>query len=174
MDVFLEQIVQKGSSTADTFKKVGISLAALLLSAAIFLFGSAFVGVTLPLLAAFGLFYGAYYLISGMSCEYEYIITNGELDVDKIIAQRKRKRMLTISISAFEDFGKIDDAPDVDKEATVVSAIEPDTSTCCYADFTHPSHGKVRLLFSPNQRMIEGMTPFFSAALKVKMRKNAQ
>lgn len=171
MDVFLEQIVKKGTSTLDTLKKVGIALAAFLLSAAVFLFGSAFVGLALPLLAAFGLFYGAYYLISGMSCEYEYIITNGELDVDKIIAQRKRKRLLTISISAFEDFGKIDGAPDVDKSATVISAIEPDTSTCCYADFMHPAHGKVRLLFSPNQRMIEGMMPFFSAPLKLKLRK---
>lgn len=63
-----------------------------------------FIGA-LAFLILCGAIYGAYWLISGMSIEYEYILTNGEIDVDKIIAQRKRKRLVTVSAKTFEAFG---------------------------------------------------------------------
>ena len=36
--------------------------------------------------------------------EFEYIYTNGEIDIDKIMAKRKRKRLLTLKISSFDSF----------------------------------------------------------------------
>lgn len=43
-----------------------------------------------------GSLYGGYILITNMSVEYEYIVTNGEMDIDKIIAKRRRKRLITV------------------------------------------------------------------------------
>lgn len=40
-----------------------------------------------------------------MSVEYEYIVTNGEMDIDKIIAKRRRKRLITVNARTFERFG---------------------------------------------------------------------
>ena len=49
-----------------------------------------------------GVFYYAYKLIKNSSIEYEYILTNNELDIDKIIAKSARKRMLTVNFREIE------------------------------------------------------------------------
>ena len=41
-----------------------------------------------------------------MNVEFEYVLTNGDIDVDKIIAQRKRKRLVSVKCSSFEELGK--------------------------------------------------------------------
>ena len=41
--------------------------------------------------------------------EYEYIVTNGELDIDRIIARRGRKRMINIKTNAYELIAPYDD-----------------------------------------------------------------
>ncbi|UKI37385.1 MAG: DUF6106 family protein [Clostridiales bacterium] len=39
-----------------------------------------------------GVVYGAYILITHFNVEYEYILTNGDIDIDKIIAKKKEKK----------------------------------------------------------------------------------
>ncbi len=45
-----------------------------------------------------------------MYLEYEYIVTNDDLDVDKIIAKKKRKRMLSISCKDIEKIAPVENA----------------------------------------------------------------
>ena len=87
MDIFIEKIVKNID-----FKDYLI--AAGLIFASFIILGLVFVFYPLPfiiLVVFFGLCYLLYYLISSRSIEYEYIVTNGELDIDIIIAKRKRK-----------------------------------------------------------------------------------
>ena len=80
MDVFFEQIIpiKKTGKTIVLF--LGIWVLAALISALVFLFLVSFSPIFI-----FGIGYGAYYLSSKLNVEYEYIITNGILDIDKII-----------------------------------------------------------------------------------------
>ncbi|HEX3030256.1 MAG TPA: hypothetical protein VHT34_13385, partial [Clostridia bacterium] len=53
-----------------------------------------------------GAIYVAYYLATSKNIEYEYIYTNGELDIDRIIAQKRRRRMFSTSCKNFDIVAK--------------------------------------------------------------------
>ena len=168
MDVFLEQIVARKSTGLDTLKKVGIIVAALIL---IFLFTFIIPGfrmaggilgtigqvfTTLGLLLAVGVIYGTWYLITGMSVEYEYILTNGEIDVDKIIARRKRKRLITLDTRNFSEFGLYKSAPRVGQNVTVIMACSsPEDPNTYYALCDHAKFGQCMLVFNPNEKILQ-------------------
>ncbi len=83
-----------------------IERAALAALCFIFPFGTQFSVIGIFLAAA--ALYGGYYLTTKLDVEYEYI-TNGEIDVDKITAQRSRKRLITFRCGSATDFGIADE-----------------------------------------------------------------
>lgn len=161
MDTFIEQIVTKLPNTKDTILKLLIGFLAILVGAGAFILSGAFGMVAVGVLLAGGAIYGGFYLISGFDVEYEYIVTNGEIDIDKIIARRRRKRLLTAKISAFEKFGPIKSA-DILSKRTLVLAGSGSAEDDYYADFSHPKLGAVRLVFSPNEKVLESLKPYIS------------
>lgn len=176
MDIFVEQIVKKNASGKDWALRIIIGIAMGVLGA-VSLFVLLFIFPFLGIIMLFGVFWGGWRLITGLDCEYEYIVTNGEIDIDKIIAKRKRVRLMTAKASSFEAFGEYtNDTPDEADGATVVSAVGENESSAetktYYADFKHASAGNVRLIFSPEERVVEAITPFLSGQLKINMRRN--
>lgn len=171
MDIFTEQLVTKPANSKDTTLKILIGAAAALICAIcvyLMLFGWAIL-----LVVACGAVYGAYYLISGLNVEYEYIVTNGEMDIDKIMGKRKRKRLITVKASAFERFGKLIDAPETESGTTIImanginSSDEPTEEY--YAELNHSAYGNVRIIFTPEQKVIDSLKPFFKGELKKSM-----
>ena len=57
-----------------------------------------------------GIGYGTWYLITSLYLEYEYIVTNDDLDIDKIIAKKKRKRVLSINTKVIERIAPLSEA----------------------------------------------------------------
>ena len=110
MDNFAEQLVKKQQTSADRAKLImivagGIILTVLLAIGAVLMLGRpliSFVG----LIGAAALGYWTYFSAQSMQVEYEYTFTNGELDIDKIIAKSRRKAMLSVDVSKFTAFGK--------------------------------------------------------------------
>lgn len=167
MDVFFEQIVAKRSTGVDVAKKIGIVFAAIIL-VLLFTFilpgfrvAEGILGMIgqvfsmLGLLLAVGAVYGAYYLISGMNIEYEYILTNGEIDVDKIIARRKRKRLVTVDTRTFTEFGLYKSVPSVDSNVTVIMACSSvEAPNTYYGICDHSKFGKCMLVFNPNEKIL--------------------
>ena len=103
MDTFMEKIVEKKKTPKDMAITAGIVLAALLaitILTNIVLTYASLSGIS-PLLWV-GVIYGAFYLIRSRSIEYEYIVTNGDLDIDKIVAKRKRKRIFNGNCKGFD------------------------------------------------------------------------
>ncbi|MBQ3942745.1 MAG: hypothetical protein II669_00320, partial [Elusimicrobia bacterium] len=95
MDTFFEQIVPVKKTANQIFAVIGIWLLAVLISIlAVFLLGLDILA-TITLFIIFGAFYGAYKLSGRFNLEYEYILTNGTFDVDKIMSKSSRKRLLT-------------------------------------------------------------------------------
>lgn len=177
MDIFVEQIVKKIPTGKDRALKILIIAGTFILSAVcvfVFMFMLPAMGMGLLLLA--GICYGGYYLMTNFDCEYEYIVTNGEIDIDKIIAKRKRVRLITAKAPTFEAFGEYTDStPDAADAAAVINAVGINESSSdaknYYADFKHASAGDIRLIFTPEERVIEAITPFLPAAVRVGMRK---
>ncbi|MGI5895049.1 MAG: DUF6106 family protein [Candidatus Merdivicinus sp.] len=163
MDVFIEYMVKKQSTSTELLLKILYVLAA-----AVLLIGSFFVAPFLGMfsmiatLIGFGAVYGAYYLITSMSVEYEYILTNGEMDVDKIIARRRRKRLLTANARKFEEFGAYNHQAMAQKTFNnrVYACTAPEDPGNYYAVFNHATLGQTLLVFTPNDRVLEGLRTF--------------
>ncbi|MGN0692338.1 MAG: hypothetical protein ACI4K7_08325 [Oscillospiraceae bacterium] len=169
MDNFHECLVTKKSSGADIAKKVGIALLAVILSLAVMIFFM--VIFPMNIFAVAGIFYGAYYLSGNFSVEYEYIITNDEMDIDKIIGKRKRKRLITAPVGKFERFGKIEDAPSLPDGYTTVLASDGTDTDDYFCDFNHQNFGNVRIIFTPDEQTVENITEHLPNLLKAELRR---
>lgn len=88
-DIFVEEMVVCRKSLVNYLLTVLIVIAALALVVAVWLFVP-FISSVLIVLILFG----AYLAIKFQYTEYEYSFTNGDLDIDKIQAKRKRSRVL--------------------------------------------------------------------------------
>jgi hypothetical protein len=173
LDNYVEQIVKKPPSGGGTALKILIiALAAVFAAVSVFLvFLIGLMAFVVALLA----FYFARFIVTGLDCEYEYIVTNGELDVDKIIAKRRRKRLLSVRASDFERYGELKDAPDAEDGTTIVlaSGLREDGGNDAdaqisdyYADFKHKSLGKTRLVFSPDERVRSALAAHLPRAIR--------
>ena len=176
MDNFAEQLVKKEMSGSDRVKKGlilagGISAVLILTAGSLLMLGHSLISFVGLILAA-GAGYGTFFLLQSMNIEYEYTFTNGELDIDKIIAKKKRKSLLSTDTGKFTAFGKYDeDAPDESDDMTVVFATNNLASEEYYADFPHEQYGSTRLVFCPDERMLENVTRCLSPSLRNKLRK---
>ena len=99
MDTFFEQIVSIKKSGVQILAVIGIWLLALIICAVIFLLIPYFLSfMALGLIIICLALYGAFKLSGLLNTEYEYIITNGTLDIDKITNKSSRKRILSLEL----------------------------------------------------------------------------
>jgi hypothetical protein len=106
MDSFIEKLVVKKKTIKDHIVIIGLAVGGV--AAAIFLiaqFAYVLQGFALPLAA--GAIYLAYKLVQRTNIEYEYIVTNGSLDIDKIIARNKRQRIFSGECKDFEVLARV-------------------------------------------------------------------
>ncbi|MCL2020216.1 MAG: hypothetical protein FWG70_10740 [Oscillospiraceae bacterium] len=157
MDSFMEQIVVKKTETRDIIKRFAFFILGMLLClffvtllrifpafSMIFLFMSA------------GVIWLTWVLFQSTFVEYEYILTNNELDIDKIIARKKRKRLITIRIDKAEAWGEYSEDKAGGVQVTV-QAHDCGYKNLWYIVTNHEKHGKVRLFFSPSRALLEAM-----------------
>ena len=158
MDAFAEYIVQRKKDTKDRLIIVGV----ILLGVAITLFGSPFLSYlgSFSLLFLVGMWYGAYILITGRNLEYEYAVTNGELDVDMIMARRKRKKVLNVKLRELELIAPVGDEK-FKKDFTntnikkVIDASSNDEKHNRYFAILRKDGEIVKLIFEPSLKMLK-------------------
>jgi hypothetical protein len=86
MDTFMEKLVTRKKTYIDHLITAGILIGSLLLITVV-LSIQILVQLGLSLIFAVGIGYLAYVLITSRNIEYEYIVTNGDLDIDMIISK---------------------------------------------------------------------------------------
>lgn len=105
MDIFIEQMVRRKKQPMDFVKVLLCLIAATLIIMMMFIFNQ------VPLIGTIIFFVGALlvYLIynvgTSINLEYEYCFTNGALDIDKIIAARRRKKLTELNARDIEMMG---------------------------------------------------------------------
>lgn len=166
MDNYSEQLVAKIRTTADTVKiATVIILAALIAGACVFL--ALATGFLLLIFLGVGILFFGIWLVSGMGIEYEYIITNTEMDIDKIIGKRKRKRMITVDLTKAEEFAPLNgESPDCD---VIVHASSGSDTNIHYLIVEHSDYGKVKIFFNPGKKFTEALKLAFPAKLRIRM-----
>ncbi|MBO5743250.1 MAG: hypothetical protein J6R68_03115 [Clostridia bacterium] len=161
MDSFMEYMISEKQTAKTVFKKIGIYFAALLLAFVSFIvmlmFPSMLIGF-LPMVIVL-IFYAAYRINTSFDVEYEYILTNGELDIDKITNKRRRKRLMTIHCKSFTAFAKKGDKEFLSEEngefARVIDASAKSSALEDYYAVFYKNGQKIKLVFNPTQKMIE-------------------
>lgn len=153
MDNFCETLVQRQPDGRDRARMIGIVVLLALLCIGTIILALRFSLFILFLTVVF--VYAGYYFLTGQYTEYEYAVTNNELDIDKIIAKRRRSHLITVDIKKFTAFGPYTDKTEDKPAATLVLCSDNTGIGTYYADLTTDAYGETRILFTPDQTMVE-------------------
>lgn len=162
LDVFFEQIVPIKKSVGNLIALVGLWLVAVILI--VFLFLTNILG-SFSLILCFGIGYGAFWLSNKFNVEFEYIITNGTLDIDKITNKSSRKRILSFELSQVTRLEKYNPAATSNiNQKEIVVACNPQEPGAYFITADRTGKKSVNLIFAPNKKLqsaIEKFAPKF-------------
>lgn len=147
MDHYNEQLVTKQSEPKDMFIR-GLIAAGLILVIFLCVMGTLLFNFAGLLIIAVGGVYLAYLLFTNTMVEYEYIVTNNDLDIDKITGKRKRKRLITVKLNTIRDWGEYTGREQVNVDATVMAS-DATGYGAWYMVAEHEKHGTVLVIFTP-------------------------
>jgi len=161
-DSFHEMIVKARITSNDRLKMAGLVLLGLVLLFLVILFGG-YLG-SLSVLVLAGLGYGLFYLLRGFAREYEYTITNGDLDIDLIIAQRKRRRVFSGFARTFDSMEPLEKQPaasaQTEKAGTVIDCRSSHPHGVDYKIRTDYNGKPVIVLFSPDEKIVNQLKKY--------------
>lgn len=161
MDIYVEHIVKRKKLASDYAIIAGGIFAALLITLASFLFNRLIFGFGV-IITVF-VWYGVYVLIGSRNLEYEYILTNNEMDIDKIIAKNGRKRIITIDFKEIEICANICDNAykseyenenNLTDKKILVGDMKSDN--IYFVDFYSDGERR-RVLFQPSEKILENL-----------------
>lgn len=181
MDIFIEELVKKRKAGKDyailgVLILAGILLSILLLIA--MLFGSMMFGQFGQLAGSIGMllvaavWYAVYLINNSRNIEYEYIVINNNLDIDKIMAKKRRTKLVELDIKDASIMACVDDEENndayknIDKSVKVLDlgAKNPNLYTY-FIDYTTDGKRQV-VLFQPTSKMVEALWKFNPRAVK--------
>lgn len=115
--------------------------------------------------------YGLWFFVSSLKVDYEYSCLGSSMRFDKVIAKRRRKPIVKFDIKSVSDFFPYDDKEmGKRKISKVYRASAKEFSEENYvAVFRHEARGECAVIFTPNDKILEAMKPFFSAEMKKKL-----
>jgi len=164
MDSFIERLVVKKKTGKDYLIIVGVILGSLVV---LWLLGYLvqLVKFLQPFLLLFfaGIIYFSYLIITGRNVEYEYIFTNGDLDIDMIVAQRKRKRIFSANCKDFDIVAKLKGGYNdrrisgVNKRIEAISSINSDN--VYFLTLVYKGE-KTAVLFEPDERILKSLKTY--------------
>lgn len=160
MDIFIEKLVTRKKTSRDYLIRVGIILAAIILSIA----ALTFLGGFGPIVIA-GMIYGAYLFLTGTNVEFEYSVTNGDIDIDRITAQRKRKRVFSSHCKEFDMVARASD-PKHQREVQNVNiknrieAVSSMDSPDVYFITLNYKGNRTIVFFEPSEKMLNAFKTF--------------
>ena len=156
MDTFFEQIVRKKKTSAEWLIMGGTVVVA-----AVVLFAILNVPILMQIpfistLLIIGVGYGGWWLITSQNMEFEYCVTNGDIDIDLIIAKRKRKRIVSVvgrKVKCLLPY----DAAQVNPKAyqrVVIAAPSKKEAGLWYFTYHSKKNGETLVVFQPEQRVL--------------------
>ena len=160
MDVFVEHMVKK-RKTAKDYLKVVLCLITIIgmLGLMVCSIVIPYVGLILATLCGI-IIYVLSRVLSTINMEYEYTFTNGALDVDKIIAAKRRRRMTSLNARSIDILAKVDgDRIDeylndrrIKRKYACTDVYDEGVYFVIYSD----NKNKYMLLFNPNEEILDG------------------
>ena len=156
-EVFKEYLIQQKKSPKDLLMQLVIILLASLLCCVVFIV----LGSALGTLVDCGILYVAFFLFCRFNREYEYILTNNELDIDVIYSRNSRKRVLTIDMKKIEVMASVEDKTHADamnKNYKLYNASDNKKGADTYVIVGEAErYGTYKLMITPNESMLDDL-----------------
>ncbi len=169
MDIFVEQLVTIKQDGKIIACKVLLLLVGTLLAIGFILLGAFFPSFSFfAFLLAAGSVFGAYWLCGQLNNEFEYIVTNNEIDIDRITNKKKRMRMANFTtgdILSIEKYNPTVHKPIKSRNINVYFGCTPDTTAYCFK-IKHPKHGHYFLVITPDEEVKDAIKKFLPYTLK--------
>lgn len=173
MDIFCEYMVKRKKQKVDYFLEAMLIVVAIYLSFLAFAMMAFFKSFTLLVIAA--IWFGVVFLIRRKNVEYEYTLTNNILDIDRIFAQRTRKRVTSI------DIAKVDFIRPMEENDKVQNQRYTDHYLCeCKESknnyvLVFAREGKVhRVFFTPNDKMKKNLRQLNPSKVTVEINEDSE
>ena len=154
-DIFKEQIVKRKPKSTDGVKFIGLVFGVLAIFIVSMMIIPSFAMVP-TLLAGFG----AFYVCSFLKVEYEYIFTNGDLDIDIIYNRSRRKRMFSANVKSIEIMAHIEDmnhAGSFSGAQQVLDFSSGATEETTYAFLIAHKGQQTKVIIEPNETMMDAL-----------------
>lgn len=158
MDTFFEQLVAIKKNAKTIIGFLAIWVMAIILIGVCMTFFWYYIS-TYALILVAGVLFGAYKLSMLLWIEYEYIVTNGAMDIDKITAKSSRKRILSFELSDVERLERYNPNKKYGNFDKTVIACTPDKNSYMMV-VAKQGKGNTMVVFSPNERMQGAMVKF--------------
>ncbi|AEV70355.1 DUF6106 family protein [Acetivibrio clariflavus] len=167
MDIFVERIVSKKKGPKEYLKALGIVLIAFLVSMVVTAY---FFPDGIVVIAYVGIVYAAKHFIGNLNVEYEYSLTNGDLDIDKIINKKKRKPLYSTTCKDIEQMAKVSSSQyneSIAKAPLIIKAVSSMDSPNVYYAVINSSGRKVTLYFEPDEKMLKNLKIMLGSKLTI-------
>ena len=169
MDVFLEYLIKRKYTSKEYIKVILFGIGSFVLAILLFLASmisylyNPFLQQILFVALIADVYFG-YVIVTRQNVEYEYIVTNGELDVDSIVNRRKRKRLITVHSRTFDIVAPVGDARYRNEEnanfTRVIDASSRANNGKAYFAVFSKDGQKIKLVFEPTEKMLEAFKTF--------------
>lgn len=162
MDTFAEEIIKRRFGPREfglTF--LVLTGAAVITFAALYLLPIILPSLMVSFLIVAAAWYGAYYLITALSVEFEYSVTNSDVTIDTIIYHRKRKRVVSLDAKNVDEMGKV--TPELRNKRFQKEIFAGDMHgelETWYMVFNHKNFGHTVLYFTPSEKVLNAIKPF--------------
>ncbi len=169
MDIFVEQLVVIKQDAKKIACKVLLLLVSTMLAIGLVLLGIFFPSFSFILfLAAAGSLFGGYWFCGQLNCEYEYIVTNGEIDIDRITNKKKRTRMANFTANDILNIEKYNPAihkPIKNRNINVYFGCTPSENALAFK-IRHTKYGHYFLVIAPDDSVKEAIRKYLPYTLK--------
>lgn len=171
---FLEKIVVKNKTPKDYLRIAGVAALFFVIFFASFIID--FLRPLAPLLII-GSGWGSWWLITSLNKEYEYIVTDNFIDIDCIIAQRRRKRVFSGDAKQVEYLAKISDSEFASYQRGHLEVLDfaPTEKkkdnyflvTVNKAKKTKTTGKQVMVIFEPSDKMMNALKKYNPSKIKI-------
>lgn len=164
MDIFIEKIVRREKSPKDSLYKFVVIAAAIFafLLVAFVVFLLPFISFTFPVFLV-AIVFGAYFAMTSLNIEFEYSVTNEYIDIDKIVNQRKRKRIFSASCKNFEVVARLTSdeyAKQPESFESRISAVSSMDSPDVYFAVLNYKNKRTIVFFEPDKRILNAIKTY--------------
>ena len=177
--MLMEEVVTKEHNARYHINKVIIILAAILIPATLvalaFITGVMYLNVVAFFVLLFCI-YGAWFFITSLEVDFEYAFLSSTLRIDRVIAKRRRKKMVKVDVKRIDDIFRYTDK-DMSRYRfkkvynAGVKEFSEDNTVFVYHD---SDKGWIGIIFTPSEEFLAGLKPYFNTELRKKLFMNKQ